>query len=136
MSESDSEKAPFGKKNGLIVVVARGDSIAKWAAANGVARRTAFNWAKRPEIRVEVNALRRRFVDRAAGTLSRRCNWAASRIVKLAEKAKSEPVQLAAARAVLTQTIAVSEFGDFESRLNNVEEQYRERNAEDAASAV
>jgi hypothetical protein len=120
-----SEEDFVGKKNRFVVAVARGESIPKWAAANGVGKSTAYKWNKRPEIRVAVLDCRRRLIDRAAGLLSGRAPWAAAGIIELAKGAESESVQLAARRAILKEMIVVTDFGDLEYRVKQLEEKAR-----------
>jgi hypothetical protein len=52
---------------------------------------------------------------------------AANGIVKLAEGAESESVQLKAWRAILADQMAVSKFSDLEHRMAEIEEQIRDR---------
>ena len=52
---------------------------------------------------------------------------AANGIVKLAEGAESESVQLRAWRAILADQMAVSKFSDLEYRMAEIEEQLDER---------
>ena len=52
------------KKINLALVVAEGESISAWAQENGVPERTAFRWAQDPKVRREVDACRRRALNK------------------------------------------------------------------------
>ena len=88
-------------KSTLAAAMAEGKSSAEWASANGVAERTAQRWANEPEVRAEVESIRRGALDQAVGRMSQRVVWATEQIAKLAEDAKSESVRLAALRSIL-----------------------------------
>ena len=94
---------------------------------NEVARSTAFRWAQDPKVRREVEARRRRALNRAIGRLSSVAMKAANGIAKLAKEAESESVQLRAWRAILADQMAVSKFSDLEYRMAEIEEQLDER---------
>ncbi len=70
----------------LAVAVAEGTAIAKWAASNEVPERTAYRWAAEPEMRSEIESIRRRALDEAIGRLARRATWAVDGIVELGEE--------------------------------------------------
>ena len=114
----------------LAAALAAGKSCAEWASANGVSERTAQRWASDPEVRAEVEAYRRGNLDQAVGRMSHRAAWATDQIAKLAEEARSESVQLAALRSMLSDMMAVSDFAGLEERLAKLEEQDRVRNQE------
>jgi hypothetical protein len=44
----------------LAAAVAEGTAVAKWAATNEVPERTAYRWAAEPEVRSEIESIRRR----------------------------------------------------------------------------
>jgi hypothetical protein len=81
------------KKMNLALAVAEGESIAAWAKENGVPERTAFYWAKDPEVRREVDACRRRALNQAIGRLTGVAMNAVDGIAHLAQGAESESVQ-------------------------------------------
>ena len=111
----------------LAVAIAEGTAVAKWASSNDVPERTAYRWAAEPEVRAEVESIRRRSLDEAIGRLAKRATWAVDGIVELGENAASESVRLSALRAVMSDFIAVSNFAGLESRVNALEEQPRGR---------
>jgi hypothetical protein len=109
------------QKASLALAMAGGQTVAAWAKANDVHRRTAHTWSKSPEVRELVGRIRRKAIDRAVGRLSRHASAAAERIAKLAQGAASESVQLQAARAVLADLMTVSNYADLEERLAALE---------------
>lgn len=86
MTEEPRERS----KLQLAVALAQGSSISAWARANDVPKQTAQRWAHEPEVRAEIEAYRRRAIDRAVSVLARRAGWAAKEICKLAGGAESE----------------------------------------------
>ncbi len=115
------------KKTELAQAIARGAVIARWALKNQVSRATAFRWASEPEVRREVEACRRRELDRALGRLASLSGKAAAGIARLAAGAESESVQLRACGAILADQMAVSRFSGLENRMVEIEEYIRDR---------
>ena len=111
----------------LAVAIAEGTSVATWASSNGVPERTAYRWAAEPEVRSEIESIRRRALDEAIARLAKRATWAVDGIVTLGENAASESVRLSALRAVMSDFIAVSNFAGLEGRLAELEEQFHVR---------
>ena len=107
----------------LAVAIAEGTSVATWASSNGQ-ERTAYRWAAEPEVRSEIESIRRRALDEAIGRLAKRATWAVDGIVQLGENAASESVRLSALRAVMSDFIAVSNFAGLEGRVAELEEQF------------
>jgi hypothetical protein len=112
----------------LATAIAQGATIAKWAEDNDVGERTAYRWAKEPEVRAEVESIRRRALDQAIGLMAERAAWAVKGIVTLGENAKSESVRLSALRAVMSDFVSVSNHAGLEVRMAEIEEQLNERN--------
>jgi hypothetical protein len=77
----------------LAVAIAEGTPVAEWASRTGVPERTAYHWAAQPEVRAEVEAIRRRALDEAIGRMAKRATWAVDGIIKLGENAASESVR-------------------------------------------
>jgi hypothetical protein len=119
----------------LAAALAEGKSCAEWASANKVAERTAQRWANDPEVRAEVNSIRRGTLDQAVGQMSNRVAFAVAGIAKLAEDAKSESVKLSALRSILTDMMAISDFTGLEERIAKLEEQDHVRHEESAHCA-
>jgi hypothetical protein len=118
------------QKADLALALATGRTVKAWAKQHDdVAERTAYNWARSPEVRSMVRRIRRRAIDRAIGRLSRHAAAAADRIAHLANAAQSESVQLQAARAVLADLMTVSNYAALEERLTDVERRLADRQA-------
>jgi hypothetical protein len=115
------------QKSKLVVAIAKGVAISKWARENSVPNRTAYRWASDPRVRARVEKCRRRALDRAIGKMSHSVNWAALGIKKLAETAASESVKLTALRTIFSNMMAISEFAELQDRINQLEEQLHVR---------
>jgi hypothetical protein len=124
---AEEEELPKNPKTSLAIAIAQGTSVALWALANNVPRRTAYRWASGPKVRAAVEAYRRRAVDRAVGKMARRVTWATDGIAKLARRAESESVRLSALRAILSDMMSVSQFAGLEHRVTEIEEKLHER---------
>jgi hypothetical protein len=111
----------------LAIAIAEGTPVAEWASLNGVPERTAYNWAAQPEVRAEVESIRRRVLDEAIGRMAKHSTRAVNGIITLGESAESESVRLSALRAVMSDFIAVSRYAGLEGRLAALEEQYQGR---------
>jgi hypothetical protein len=68
-----------------------------------------------------VTAHRRRLIDAGLGKLTKHVGKAVAQIADLAAKAESESVRLAAARAILSELISISNFADLEARIADLE---------------
>jgi len=112
----------------LAIAIAEGKPIARWASQNDVPASTAYGWARDPDVRRQVEDMRRRFLDRALGSMAGHSMWAVKGIIKLGETAESESVQLRARRAVLHDQMTVSKFSNLEYRMAELEEEVRVRN--------
>jgi hypothetical protein len=124
------------RKGKLALAMARGESIASWARQNDVLLRTATRWAKDPKVRNFVEAWRRRALSRAIGRMANQAVKAADGITNLAKAAASESVQLRAWRALLADQMAVAKFSDLEQRMQEIEEQLRERTGEGSRAGL
>jgi hypothetical protein len=114
------------QKANLALAMAGGSTVKAWAEANGVPDRTARTWSHCPEVLRRVRRIRRKALDRAIGRLSRNATAAADQVIKLAKDALSEAVRLNAARAVLADLMAVSDYAALEDRLAEVERKLRD----------
>ena len=117
-----ADEAPKGTKSQLAFALAHGGSVAAWARANEVPKRTAYRWSKDPNVRKTVESCRRRSIDRAVGMMSSRATWVVGRITKLADSAESESVRLTALRSMFSDMIAVAKYSGLEGRLVEIEE--------------
>jgi hypothetical protein len=109
----------------LALAIAAGRSIASWCRETGTARRSAYRMARTSECRQLVEEIRRRAIDRAIGELARHALKSAQQITRLATKAQSEAVQLAAARAGISDMMALADFAGLERRMAAIEERLR-----------
>jgi hypothetical protein len=116
-----TQEARKSKKTQLALAIAQGIPVATWARASGVSRRAAFYWAKEPSVRETVESCRRRMIDHALGRMTRHTANAADIIIKIANEAKSDSVQLRAARALLSDVMAVSHHAELETRMAGIE---------------
>jgi hypothetical protein len=113
------------QKASLALAIAGGSTVKAWAKAHDVPERTAYTWARSPEVRDRVRRIQRRALERAIGQLSRHAAAAAGQIATLARAAQSEAVQLQAARAVLADLMQVADYADHEARLAELERRVR-----------
>jgi hypothetical protein len=116
-----------GTKSQLAFALAKGITVAKWARTHDVPKRTAYRWSKDPIVRRQVEACRRRAIDRAVGMMTDSFTWVVGRIKMLGEEAESESVQLKALRSILSDMISVSKFSGLEGRMNEIEEELIKR---------
>ena len=129
MSDIDSENL----KANLALALVGGTRAADWAKANGVSERTVCRWSRSPEVREQVDAIRREFVDRAINRYCEKATAAADQVIKLAEEANSESVRLHASRAILSGLMAVSNYSSIERRMSEVERRLKDRSQRPAA---
>ena len=66
----ESDPSRPGKAAALALRIARGESVAEAARAEGLPSSTAYRWAKAPKFKARVDDYRRRLIDRALGKLS------------------------------------------------------------------
>jgi hypothetical protein len=101
-----TEEPRKNTKTQLALAIAQGVSVTAWACANGVARRTAFRWARDPLVRKTVESCRRRTIEDGIRRISKQSAWAADGIGMLAMVANSETVKLEEFRAILADMTA------------------------------
>jgi hypothetical protein len=111
----------------LARALAAGRTVTDWAKEKDVPERTAYRWAVCRAVRREVEMIRRAALDGAIAGLSQNATAAANQIIQLARRANSEPVRLQAARAVLAELIAVSNYAGLERRMTDIERQLAKR---------
>jgi hypothetical protein len=113
------------QKAALALAMATGRTVIDWAKEARVPERTAYTWSRSREVLDRVHAIRRAAIDRAIGRLSENALAAAEAITGLVRGAASEAVKLQAARAVLADLMAVSDYAALEDRLAEVERRIR-----------
>jgi len=121
--------------NSLALWVATGRTVAAWAEKNQIARRTAYEWHRRPAFKTTVEKYRRRYLDRALGVLARNAAKSASVVGRLVDEADSDAVKLQAARAGLADLMSVWRFADIEGRITELERHEHDRCDEPIDSA-
>ena len=114
------------QKAALALALAGGSTVKAWATANNVPERTAYTWARSPDVRQRVRRIQRRALERAIGQLSRHAAAAAGQIAALARDAQSEAVRLQAARAVLADLMQVADYADHDDRITALERRVHE----------
>lgn len=114
------------RKADLAMAMVAGTSVIDWATRNGITERTAYRWARSPEVAEQVEIIRRESLEQAVNQLSRRATDAAGVITQLAREAASESVRLQAARAVLSELMALSGFAALERRMAEIERRLHE----------
>ena len=114
------------QKAALALAIAAGGTVRAWAKQHDVPERTAYTWARSPEVQKQVRRIRRRAIDRAIGRLSQHAAAAADQIARLAKDALSEAVRFQAARAVLADLMTVSNYAALEERITELERARKE----------
>jgi hypothetical protein len=109
------------QKANLALAMAGGSTVKAWADAHGVADRTARTWSNSPEVRDQVEAIRREILHCTIGRLSDNATAAVDEIVRLVKEAASEAVRLQAARSVLAELMVVSSYAALEGRMVELE---------------
>ena len=114
-------------KTQLALAIGQGVSIAAWARANEVSRRTAFSWAKDPLVRKAADSYRRRVIDQAIGRMTKQSTLAADTVISIVKEAASDSVRLRAARALYLDMITVSKYSGLEIRVTEMEQQLEQQ---------
>jgi hypothetical protein len=109
----------------LALAVARGITVRKWARHNQVPERTAYRWAKEPEVVAATEKYRRRMIDQAVGQMARRSTWVVKRIAGIAKTGDTDSVRLRALRSIFTDMISVSNYSGMETRMAVLEKEVR-----------
>ncbi len=123
------------RKGDLAMAMVAGTPVKDWARTHGIPERTAYRWVRSPEVVDQVEAIRRENLGRAVNELSRQATAAAEQIARLAREASSESVRLQAARAVLSELMAVSGFAALELRMAEIERRLHEGSSAAAVAA-
>jgi len=110
----------------LLRALAAGEPVGLAAQAAGLSERTAYRRLGNPSFRQRLAALRDELISAALGELTHSTSDAVATLRQLLQS-KDERVRLAAARAVLDQTLRLREAVTFEQRLNALERQLRQR---------
>jgi len=109
-------------KGDLAIALAAGRTAAAWAREHGTPARTARRWSREPEVRDQVERIRRRAVDRAVGVLTSQATTAARALAAIArDKETPAGARVAAARAVLQELLNVKEHQELAERVAELE---------------
>jgi AcrR family transcriptional regulator len=100
--------------------VASGTSVREAAASAGLSERTAYRRLQDKEFRRRVSEIRTSFLSEAVGRLTEAANEAVSTLKALLT-ARSEPVRLNAARAILELGPKLREQAELEERITALE---------------
>lgn len=114
----------------LVIDVAGGKSIRRWAEENGVPEQTAYSWSREPDFKPAVDARRRELIDACVGQLTVKTERATETLGELMEGSQYPRLRLEAAIAILDRVIDLSQFADFEKRLSALE---KKRNGSQAS---
>lgn len=110
---------PFGD-DGFALAIASGTSIKEAARSAGISESTAYRRLKDPAFRRRVSEIRTSYLNEAVGRLSEAANEAVSTLKALLT-ARSEPVRLSAARAILELGPKLREQAELEERVTALE---------------
>jgi hypothetical protein len=110
------------KIESLAQALAVGDSVAAWAEAHHVPRRTAYRWATEASVKAQVRDLRQDLVTDAVGKLAGAATVAVETLRGLLAAGQPATVRLGAARALLTALIDVQTHADLSDRVTHLEE--------------
>ena len=125
-----SDEHKKSTKAQLALALANGVSAAQWAWHQQVPKRTAYRWAKDPDVRKAVEAYRRRTIDQAIGLMTKKTIRAAGVIASLVEEGESHTVRLRACRAIFSDMMAVSKYSGLESRMLEIEADIAQQKAD------
>ena len=111
------------KIESLAQALAVGDSVAAWAAGNGVPCRTAYRWAAEEDLKARVRGLRQGLVTDAVGKLAEAATAAVDTLRGLLAEGQPATVRLGAARAILSALIDVQAHAELADRVTRLEDQ-------------
>ena len=120
------------KVESLAKALAVGDSVAAWAEAHDVPRRTAYRWAAEAGLKARVRGLRQGLVTDAVGKLADAATTAVETLRGLLAASQPATVRLGAARAILTALIDVQTHADLSDRVAHLEELADARHPDEA----
>jgi hypothetical protein len=108
----------------LASAMATGESVGKWADSAGVARATAYRWARLPGVRARVAQIRRAITDQAIAVLVRASGGAAGTLwTIMSDPAEASAIRLSAAKAVISSYIAMESHAAMAARFEDLQRQ-------------
>jgi hypothetical protein len=105
----------------LALEIAAGGSVRKWAADHGIPERTCYGWSGSPGFVELVQSHRRKMTDRVIGQLTGKASKAVRCLERLMEHGAADSVRLGAARAILSELVAIGNWADLEKRFCELE---------------
>jgi hypothetical protein len=120
------------KIESLAQALAVGDSVAAWAEAHHIPRRTAYRWATEASVKAQVRDLRQDLVTDAVGRLAGAATAAVDTLRGLLAAGQPATVRLGAARAILTALIDVQAHAELADRVTHLEELADARHPDEA----
>lgn len=130
MSEPAADANP--SKMAFAMELATGASITDAHTALDIPRTTAFRWAKAPEVRAEVDAVRADVRRQIVQRLVNECSTALDALHDVLTTGKSEQAKVLAARTVLEETrhhVEVTELADRIAELEHATQAPSDRRA-------
>ncbi len=115
-SGTEDQKAALGRAMG------QGQSVAAWAQKTGWRCGRPSGGRTRPRSEKLLTSGGGVRLSQAIGRMAGRATKAVDGIVRLAQEAESESVQLSAWRALLSEQMSLAKFSTLEARLLEVEE--------------
>lgn len=112
--------------------LAAGMGITEAGAARGIPRSTAFYWAKQPDVRAEVDAVRAEVRRQVVQRLVTECSAALDALHEVLTTGRCEVAKVSAARTVLEQTrhhIEIHELAERIGRLEDAKTPTKDRSA-------
>ena len=110
------------KIESLAQALAVGDSVAAWAEAHHIPRRTAYRWATEAGVKAQVRGLRQGLVTDAVGKLADAATTAVDTLRGLLAEGQPATVRLGAARAILSALVEVQAHAELADRVTHLEE--------------
>ena len=106
----------------LAIQIACGVSVKVAAVKVGCSLSRAYNISCDPDFRKEVTAIRTEAITRSVGKLSRASSRAVDVLHDLLSAKNTPGVRLNAAKAILAAVAPMTQFGEFRSRLDVLEQ--------------
>ena len=124
MADDQADNGLTPRQYKAIIALLEASSIRQAAELSGIPEKTLHNWLKLPAFDSVYREARRAAVQQAIAVGQQAGAAMMRHIVKLATTARSEAVQLAAAKTVLEFSIKAIEIEDLAARLTALEQAY------------
>ncbi len=100
----------------LAAHVACGGSVKSFANVHPCSARTCYTWLKQPDIQTEIEKHRKSMIDQTVGYLTAGLSRASRKLVDLTTS-KSEPIALAASRAIVSDFVTMANFASVSAEM-------------------